>query len=282
MPHLNELNEKYASKGLLVMATSKEGKSKIEGWAAEKGAKYAMFVDDGGSTTSAYGVTGYPSSVILGPDGKVIWKGHPSSLTEKLVEQALEKVILRFGYEFPKAFAKVKSKIDKKDFAGALGALTAAEQAGAAEGAGAELAGKIRADLEGYAADVRAMALADGESGDYLSAEATLKALAKQYKGTDIGTEIAALLKKWKKDATIKKEIKAGKLMLKGKAMEKVFNFRTAMAIYASVAKKYKGTKTSEVAVAKLTKIQDGSLYKIDAKCKKCTGLRKPCEKHGH
>lgn len=283
MPHLNELKEKYESKGLLVMATSKEDKGKIEGWAKDKGAKFAFFVDDGGATTTAYGVTGYPSSVILGPDGKVIWKGHPSSLSEKLVEQALEKVVLRFGYEFPKAFAKVKAKIDKKDFAGALDALTAAEAvdgAEGAEGADAEVAAKIRADLVGYAEDVKKMALSDAEGGDYLTAEATLKELAKQYKGSEPGKAIDALLKEWKSDSTVKKEIKAGKMMLKGKAMEKAMNFRAALGIYMSVAKKYKGTKTAAVAEAKAEKIQDGSLWKIDAGCKKCTTMRSPCDKH--
>ena len=47
-------------------------------------------------------------------------------------------------------------------------------------GADTAVAGKIREDLIGYAADVKGMALSDAEGGDYLSAEATLKELAKQ------------------------------------------------------------------------------------------------------
>lgn len=279
MPHLNELKEKYASKGLLVMAASKEDKGKIEGWAKDKGATFAFFVDDGGATTNAYGVTGYPSSVILGPDGKVQWQGHPSSLTDQIVEKALENVILRFGYPFPKEFAKVKGKIDKKDFAGALTALDAID---AAKEADAEVSATIRADIEGYAADVKKMALSDGESGDYLAAEATLKELGKQYKGTDIGQGVDAMLKEWKGDATIKNEIKAGQLMVKAKTMERAFAFGAAAGIYAAVTKKYKGTKTAESAKAKLDQIMDNSLHKIDAKCKKCTAARKPCDKHAH
>ena len=54
------------------------------------------------------------------------------------------------------------------------------------------------------------------------------------------------LLKGWKKDAVIKKELKAGKKMLVARAQEKAFNFGAAMQIYASVVKGYKGTKTAE------------------------------------
>ena len=274
MPHLNEVAKKYAGKGLVVMSGSDEAKGTIEPWLASKGVDYPIFVDDGGATARAYGVSAIPDCALIGPDGKVAYKGHPSSLTEKLIEEVLARVVLRFEYEFPAAFRKVQVAIAKKDFAGAWKALdTAAE-------ADADFATKVRDDLTGYVADVRKMAEADAAAGDYPAAMNALTALAKQYKGTDAGKEIDALVAEWKKDPAVKKELDAGKQMAAAKAQEKAFRFKDALGIYLGVVKKYEGTKTAAAAKQRADVIQDGRLWKIDPGCKKCTGARAPCDKH--
>lgn len=275
MKHLNELKHKWGAKGLVIISGSSQSTGTIEPWAKEQGAEFPIFVDDGGATARAYNVSSIPACALVGPDGKVVYRGHPSSVNDRMLEPVMAKVVLRFAFDFPKAYGKIKSKIDKKDFAGAL-----KDVDGMTEPADAEFHAKLRADLVGYAQDVKKNALADAEAGDYLAAEAALKELAKQFKGTEPGKEIDALLAEWKKDATVKKELKAGKLMLKARAMEKAFNFGAAAGIYNSVTKKYKGTKTAEVAAAKLETIMDNGMHKINAKCKKCTTFRKPCAKH--
>ena len=42
-----------------------------------------------GGNTGAYEVTGIPHAVLVGRDGKVLWIGHPASLTGGMVDKAL-------------------------------------------------------------------------------------------------------------------------------------------------------------------------------------------------
>lgn len=259
------------------MSGSSQAKSTIEPWIDSKGAEYPIFIDDGGATARAYGVRGIPHCALIGPDGKIAYKGHPGSLKTELVEKVLANCVLRFEYEFPAAFKSVQGKIAKKDFAGAYKALDGVQTE---DEASTTFAKKVRDDLDGYAKDVLARANADTADGDYLSAEATLKELAKQYKGTPAGTEVDDQLKAWKKDPLVKKELKAGKLMLKAKKLEKAFNFRGALGLYVGVTKKFKGTKNAEKAQKSVDKIQGGNLWKIDPKCRKCKAARAPCDKH--
>ena len=101
MTHLNELAKEFGSKGLVVIALSKEAKGTIEPWLEAQGAEYPVFVDDGGATASAYGVSGIPNAALIGPDGKVAWQGHPGDLNAQMVEPVLKDCVLRFEYAFP-------------------------------------------------------------------------------------------------------------------------------------------------------------------------------------
>ena len=274
MPHLNELAKKYASKGLFVMSGSSQAKGTIEPWLESKGVEFPIFIDDGGQTSRAYGVKGIPHCALVGPDGKIAYKGHPGSLKDALIEKVLAKVVLRFGFTFPSAFRSVEAKIKKKDFSGALKALAKVEDKDT------NFAAKVRADIIGYAADMRKMAETDAEAGDYLSAMNTLARVVKQFKGTEPGKELDALLKQWKKDPTVKKELKANKILAKARGLEKKFFFKAAMGLYRSVAKKFEGTKSGDKAKVCFDKIKDGALWKINPKCKACKKSRAPCPKH--
>jgi len=272
--HLNELHEKYGSKGLIVMAASKEAAGTIAPWLEAQEVQYPVFVDDGGGTASAYGVRGIPHCALIGPDGKVAYKGHPSSVNDQMLEPVLAKCVLRFGYEFPDEFKKVQAQCEKRDFAGALKSLDGLTEANP------EFAQKVRDDIAGYAADARKNAETDAAAGDYLSAMDALAEVAKQFKGTPAGQELDDLLKEWKKDPEVKKELAAGKMMMQAKALEKGNNFKAALGVYLGITKKYDGTKTAEAAQKRADAIQSANLWKIDPRCKKCTAARSPCDKH--
>ena len=59
---------------------------------------------------------GIPHAVVIGPDGKVAYKGSPGGITDQVLEPILAKCVLRFEYAFPAAFSGVHTKIAKKDF----------------------------------------------------------------------------------------------------------------------------------------------------------------------
>lgn len=86
MPHLNELNEKYKSQGvyMLGVGAATASKEKSQEWVDKNGAEYPNAIDDNNRTFQAYGVNSIPRSVVIDPDGKLIYNGHPNGLEEQL------------------------------------------------------------------------------------------------------------------------------------------------------------------------------------------------------
>ncbi|RMD81890.1 MAG: TlpA family protein disulfide reductase [Lentisphaerae bacterium] len=92
IPHLNQLWQKYSSKGLVVIGISKEDAAKVGPFVKKMQMKYWVGVDDNGKTNSVYmeGIDGIPHAFLIGKDGKILWAGHP--LNPKF-EQVIEEVL---------------------------------------------------------------------------------------------------------------------------------------------------------------------------------------------
>ena len=110
IPHLIELNKKYAEKGVVIMGLTNEPKEKVEPFAKELKMDYAI----GGESTSGgeYGVKGIPTAFIVDTAGKITWQGHPMNPEfEKALEEQLTKTPPNL--ETPKAKGKDKGKSKK-------------------------------------------------------------------------------------------------------------------------------------------------------------------------
>jgi thiol-disulfide isomerase/thioredoxin len=91
IPHLIELNAKYAGKGVVIIGLSDEPKTKVEPFAKEMKMTYAV----GGGTTSLkdYGINAIPTAFIIDTEGKVAWQGHPMDPAfDKTLEAEAAKV----------------------------------------------------------------------------------------------------------------------------------------------------------------------------------------------
>jgi hypothetical protein len=51
--------------------------------------RYAYAFDPGSALMRAVGAGAFPSTLLLGPDGSVLWKGHPAALKAEQIERAL-------------------------------------------------------------------------------------------------------------------------------------------------------------------------------------------------
>lgn len=90
IPHLVELQKKHKDAGLVIVSLTNEPKETVEPFAKEYGMSYA--IGYGSTSASAYGVSGIPAAFVVGPDGKIIWAGHPMDEEfEKAIERALPK-----------------------------------------------------------------------------------------------------------------------------------------------------------------------------------------------
>lgn len=74
-PWMNEIHAKYASKGFHIIAVNLDEKED-EGrkFLNTNPARFAVAFDPKGATARSFGIKGMPSSVLIGPDGKVIFE----------------------------------------------------------------------------------------------------------------------------------------------------------------------------------------------------------------
>src|SRR5258705_85732 len=97
--HLVKWNEAYRRKGLAIVDIDNgndDTLDKLKAAIEKGGVKYPVAWDEDAKTCTAYGVTGYAASFLIGTDGKVVWEGFPVAKPieerEALVKKELEKV----------------------------------------------------------------------------------------------------------------------------------------------------------------------------------------------
>jgi thiol-disulfide isomerase/thioredoxin len=165
MPHLSELQTKFADKGVQIISVSDEDLETVETFLkrevrgkdnqtyAELTSSYSLTTDPDGSTYEAYfeaaGLEGIPSAFIVGKSGEVEWMGHPMEMDEPLAEvvegtwdRAAFVVKMKEEAEREAAMEKLQMKLGKM-----MQAVQAKLEAGEAE-AGLKLLDEAIADEE--------------------------------------------------------------------------------------------------------------------------------------
>jgi thiol-disulfide isomerase/thioredoxin len=90
IPHINEIHKKFEPKGLVVIGLTQESNSEIRSFVRKNKMEYHVATDKGGKLNKELGVVGIPHSVLLSKTGEVVWEGHPGSLTDAVIEKAMQ------------------------------------------------------------------------------------------------------------------------------------------------------------------------------------------------
>ena len=73
-PWMNDMQQKYGGKGLVVVGVNVDKKrADADKFLAQIPASFTLAFDEAGSTPSAYGVKGMPSSYLIDAGGKVVY-----------------------------------------------------------------------------------------------------------------------------------------------------------------------------------------------------------------
>lgn len=90
IPHLNEMHEKYARDGMVLVSLTDQARPHIEEFMA--GREMVYVVGAGSTTGNDYGVRGIPQAFVIARDGTVAWAGHPQNPEfEKRIARELAK-----------------------------------------------------------------------------------------------------------------------------------------------------------------------------------------------
>jgi hypothetical protein len=255
--HLNELQEKYGEQGLSIVAVSKEDSSSLEKFIEELGAEFPIVAEKTNSMR-AYGKTSYPSSFLIGPDGRVLWEGHPGNLSDATLEEFLSNV--KILPAFPDALQTVERAFRKDKYADALKKLQAALDRGSLEEEDAATGEEILAWLDWYATSSLESAAADVREEKYYEASVTYELIQDLYKGHDYAEQADAALKELLSDADRKLEVKAGRKLaaILAEIREEDLSPKKALkALQPLLTRKYENTRAGQQAAELAAELEE-------------------------
>ena len=116
--HMVSLKDQYQPKGVRLIGISlDQNKNQMIKVAKEKGFTWPQYFDGKvwkNDISTEWGVHGIPATFIIGPEGDVLWKGHPAGI-DKALENAVKEHPPRLLD--PKSMADVTTMLDKTESA---------------------------------------------------------------------------------------------------------------------------------------------------------------------
>lgn len=136
IPHLTELQQKFAERGVTFIGVSDEDVAKVRAFVDQMGAKmnYTVAVDNNRQTSkgymAAFNAKGIPHAFIVDREGRIAWEGHPMGDLEKELEKLATATVAADPKELRRAEAQRKLReftemIARGDDAAKLDALAA-------------------------------------------------------------------------------------------------------------------------------------------------------------
>lgn len=212
------------------------------------------------NSADAFGIKGFPTAFLIGPDGKILSTGFPNDAD---IEKALEAV--RLPPELPPALSSVTPSLKKEKWCEARSktckllegtTLTSDEDKQAAN--------DLVAWIDWLAQSAVDAAKAEGSKGNWYEASLALEQAAADLKGLPAAATAELELKAIMADKAKKDEVTAGKryAQARQKEKEKDMKPKEALPLYKAIANKYEHTKAGKRAarlVAEYEKIvEDG------------------------
>jgi hypothetical protein len=278
IPHNNELQAKFGKRGLVVVGVTDEPDGLVSKYVTDNKIAYPIVIEKGFKSSRELKVAGFPSSFLVDTKGKVIWAGHPASLKESDIEEAL-KGARAPGVKLPAALKSLEPLLQKQDYAKAYEAAKNL-MAGNLDEEGKKAAQEV---LDNIANDAKsAMADAEKNLGEkrFYEAQEDLTKLVKSYANVPGAEGADAKLRELKANSEAIKSIKAGEQLAKANDLAQSQDFDKAYAMLKSITMTAPGTVPATDASARMREFESGNLLGFDKKCDACLEKGKACLKH--
>jgi peroxiredoxin len=270
---LSALHAELADKGLVVITVTSEAIESLEKWIKTHEVKRPVAC----GFNKAFELDGVPDSILVGVDGKVVWRGHPSVLDRAQLDKALtgaKPAIVMPGLE------SVHTMRRSKDFGAAYRTAKQLLDAG-----GLSDAAKAQATdwMQSYEAFVTAGTTAADQAEaqkDLHGIWAALQPVADFYQGVPGADAAKARLDKLMADGKNKREVEAGKKMAIVRSKETTFEYDAAYAILKELAQQFAPTKAGKEAVVMVKAYEKDGKLGFDATCGYCKAGGAACPTH--
>ena len=265
IPHLIEMNHKFAGKGAVFISLTDEDRKTVEPFAREMKMDYA--VGGGSKTSGVYGVRGIPHAFIVDPSGTVAWEGHPMAGLDRALEEQLKKTPPSKMAPRDQAAALalldlVTKALEKQDFAGAAELLAKIPNADddPAVKKGADEARRVLAEV---AAKDLAEAEARIEAKEYYEASVALERVPRLAPGSEEARRAEAKRTELMGDEKIRPVIEQGRRERRAADMlaaigkgEKNMTPERLLKELGDLADKFPDTKAGQAAAARAAEMK--------------------------
>ena len=271
------IHKAYHAKGLQMVGISlDQDKAALVRVVKEKGFAWPQYFDGKGWDNAfwkQYGANGIPYTLLVGPDGTVLWKGHPGGGLKQQIEKAFKDHPPKLVDE--KAVAKAKELLDEaesrskaNDTAAALKLLAKVpEEATADEDTAARLA-KLSKSVEADADRMLAEVSRQVERGDYGPAVARLKDLSRALSGTSVAAKARRQLNDLLARPDVRQKVesaeraaRADEALAVAVDLQKQKKDELAYARFKSVAKEFAGTSAAALAAAQVQRYEGDAAF---------------------
>ncbi|HZL37138.1 MAG TPA: redoxin family protein [Tepidisphaeraceae bacterium] len=214
-PHMVDINKKYGTRGLILLGVSLDrDAAAMKNGAKAAGLSWPQTIDP--KLSNLFGVDSIPRTFLVGPDGTVLWTGHPAAGLDQAIDDAFKNhppflVDPKVMADATKVLDQVEEKLAAKD---AKGALKLMAKVPAAAKADADFAARAT-DVQKKLADAADAMLGDVDglvtSGDYLQAVSRLQDLSQGMPGLPVSAKARKKLTELMAKPEVKSALAAAK-----------------------------------------------------------------------
>jgi tetratricopeptide (TPR) repeat protein len=248
-----------------------QDRSALQRVVKEKGFAWPQYFDGKGWDNpfwKQYGANGIPFTLLVGPDGSLLWKGHPGAGLKKEIDKAFKEHPPQLVD--PKAVAKAKELLDEAETKSKSGDAVAAlkllarfpDEARGDEDTKARLE-KVSKSVEAGADRMLAEVNPLIEKGDYGAAAARLKDLVRALSGTSVAAKARRQLNDLMGRPEVRQKIewtektaKADEALAVATDLQKQKKDDLAYARFKSVAKDFPDTPAAALAAAQVRRYE--------------------------
>lgn len=215
-----------------------EGMDLTQQWVAKHGMDYAYAYFEGATLPNAVEQRAYPHAALVDPDGIVVWSGHPSRLSDELIETHLAGALSVPIFEWDDAVAAVVDAIRAQELGDALRAAQRLAEEGVAD---SDLALTTVRRLVDAAV---ASAVDAFEEGNYLDALANARRHVDRLEGLDAAERLQQIIEHCTTDARAQEIVTAQQRLraLLGKRLRKKRDADSLIAQLRAMATEFEGT----------------------------------------
>lgn len=215
-----------------------EGIRLTQEWVETHKMEYAYAYFEGSAFMTAVGHAGWPHAALVGPDGTILWSGHPASLDMSILEANLETAIPKPLFEWDSAVKSVAEALRARELGKALKEAEKLFEKGvkdsdiALETANRLVKGAVRSVESAF------------EAGNFLDAHTNATRYAKQLKGLDAATRLEEVIAHCETDPQAKRIVDAQQKLraLLGKRLRKKREADSLIEKLQATVKEFEGT----------------------------------------